>query len=769
MNISQVLDSIKESPRYAKCITAWHVLPAKAGEYADFPDWVELSLVDAFMKKGIKRLYSHQAEAINAINQGKSIVVVTPTASGKTLCYNLPVLDSILKSPESRALYLFPTKALSQDQVAELTEVINILDADIKTYTYDGDTPPNARKIIRSAGHIVVTNPDMLHSGILPHHTKWIKLFENLKYVVIDEIHQYTGVFGSHFTNVIRRLKRICRFYGSSPQFICCSATIANPKELAERLTELEVELIDNNGAPQGEKHLILYNPPVVNKQLGIRRSSLLEAEQLAELFIANEIQTIVFARTRLAAELLVTYLKSSANRYHKPVDSIRGYRGGYLPNQRRKIEVELRSGQILGVVSTTALELGIDIGRLDACIIAGYPNSVSSTWQQLGRAGRRQGTSVGILVASSSPLDQFMVSHPEYFLRKPPEHGLVNPDNLFILVSHLKCAAFELPFEVGEEFGPSTTEEILNFLVEEKILRFVNNRYFWMSESFPAEEISLRSASTDNVVIIDITEQHQPRVIGEVDLFSAVTTVHQDAIYLHESRQYHVDKFDYAEKKAYVKEVNVDYYTDAELAVELRVLDEIRKAEAVKCHKSHGEVMVTARPTIFKKIKLYTHENLGWGYIHLPESEMHTTAFWLSLDFGMDNAFTIQELQGGLLGVANLFANIAPMYLMCNPTDIGMAVQVRSPFTGLPTIFFYDRYPGGIGLSEKMYGVYDELILNSYEVVQNCQCEAGCPSCVGPASETGEKGKHIALHILNILKAELDKDNDDDIDDNEL
>jgi DEAD/DEAH box helicase domain-containing protein len=758
VNLSQVLDSIEESPRYKKCITAWHVLPKKDGQYREFPDWLDPRMIDAFGKRGIDKLYTHQADALQYVSQGKSIVVVTPTASGKTLCYNLPVLNSILKASSSRALYLFPTKALSQDQVSELLEIITILDVDIKTYTYDGDTPQTARKAIRSAGHIVVTNPDMLHTGVLPHHTKWIKLFENLKYVIIDEIHQYTGVFGSHVANVIRRLRRICEFYGSSPQFICCSATIANPKELAERLTGLRVELVDNNGAPQGEKHLILYNPPVVNKQLGIRSSSLLEAQRLAGTFIANGIQTIVFARTRLATELLVTYLKKSARRYRKPVNSIRGYRGGYLPGERREIETDLRSGQVLGVVSTTALELGIDIGRLDACIIAGYPGSISSTWQQLGRAGRRLGPSVGIMVASSSPLDQFMVLHPEYFLEKLPEHGLINPDNLFILISHLKCAAFELPFETGESFGPSTTVEILNFLVEERILRYVNDRYFWMSEAFPAEEVSLRSASTENVVIIDVTKQYEPRVIGEIDRFSAVTTVHQDAIYLHESVQYHVDRFDYDEKKAYVKEVDVDYYTDAEMAVEIKVLDEFRKAETTKSQKSYGEVMVTAIPTIFKKVKLHTHENLGWGHIHLPESEMHTTAFWLSLDSEMDKTFTVQELQDGLVGITNLFASVAPIYLMCNPTDIGVVSQVRSPFTGLPTIFCYDRYPGGIGLSEKLYGVYDELILNSHEVVQRCECESGCPSCVGPTNEIGESGKAVALHILHLLTADADK-----------
>lgn len=561
MNLEQMLDYFRASKKMTDNITSWVELPEREAVYEEFPDFIDVRIKSALERRGVHRLYSHQASAIKAVNEGSSVVVVTPTASGKTMCYNVPVLNSILKDEESRAIFLFPTKALSQDQTSELHELITEAGVDVKTFTYDGDTPQSARKAIRQAGHIVVTNPDMLHSGILPHHTKWTKLFENLKYIVIDEVHHYRGVFGSHLANTLRRLKRICDFYGSKPQFICCSATIANPAELASRITGADVKLIDNNGAPSGKKHIIFYNPPLVNKELGIRRSSLLEAEGLAESLIRNGVQTIVFTRSRLNVEVLVTYLKDI---YHKSRDGdkrVRGYRGGYLPNLRREIEKGLRDGSITGVVSTNALELGIDIGALEACIICGYPGTIASTWQQAGRAGRRSGVSAAFMVANSSPLDQYIVNNPDYFFGKSPENGLINPDNLVILYNHMKCAAFELPFEDGEKFGVETTEEILSFMEEARLVRHVGKRWHWMSDVFPADEISLRSASNENFIIIDISDPKHT-VIGETDRFSAPMLLHEEAIYIHEGIQYQVERLDFDDKKAYVRRVNVDYYT---------------------------------------------------------------------------------------------------------------------------------------------------------------------------------------------------------------
>ncbi|AYO30933.1 DEAD/DEAH box helicase [Biomaibacter acetigenes] len=747
MNLEQVLDYIKTSERIMQNVTRWEIIPPKPGEYEDFPAYLDKKLVSVLNKKGIYRLYSHQRQALDEVAAGHNVVVVTPTASGKTLCYNLPVLNELLRDKNARAIYLFPTKALSQDQVSELMGMVDAMGEDIKTFTYDGDTPTSARVAIRKDGHIVVTNPDMLHTGILPHHTKWMKLFSNLKFVVIDEVHTYRGVFGSHTANVLRRLERICRFYGSDPIFICSSATIANPRELAEKLTGKSMVLINKNGAPSGRKNLIFYNPPVVNRQLGIRRSSILESKTLALIFLKNRIQTITFARSRLAVEVLLTYLKEEMKKIPGGAKTVRGYRGGYLPKERREIEKGLRDGNILGVVSTNALELGIDIGNLDVSIITGYPGSISSTWQQVGRAGRRAASSASILVASSSPLDQFIINHPDYFFESSPENGLINPDNLYILVSHIKCAAFELPFEDGETFGNQRIDEILAFLEGERILRHVGGRWHWMAESFPADEISLRSASPENFVVVDITEG--ATVIGEVDRASAPMMIHEEAIYIHGGQQYQVEKLDYEEKKAYVRKVDVDYYTDANLAVEIKVLEEFKQESGGNFQKHMGEVMVTSLATMFKKIKFFTHENVGSGPIHLPPEEMHTTAFWISIPEDI-TGLSKEELESGLLGLCNVMANLAPLYLMCDPRDIRGVVQIRSPFTMKPTIYIYDNYPGGVGFSEKLYDMDEMLLRAARQVIMECSCENGCPSCVGPYEEVGPGSKNFALKIIN-------------------
>ena len=743
MNLEQMVSYLKSKGKYNNNITHWEEIPPKEADYVDFPDNIDPRLLRVLRNKGLKKLYSHQAESIEIITNDDNLIVVTPTASGKTLCYNLPVLDQILKDKTSRALYLFPTKALSQDQLAELYDLIERLDEDIKTYTYDGDTPVNARKSIRRAGHIVITNPDMLHTGILPHHTKWIKLFENLDYVIIDEIHNYRGVFGSHVANVIRRLKRICKFYGSDPQFIAASATIANPKSFASKLLDSEVKLVDENGAPRGPKDIVFYNPPVVNRQLGIRRSYVLEARKLARIFLENQIKSIIFTRSRLRTEILLSYLQDElGNR------DIRGYRGGYLPGERREIEKGLRKGDITGVVSTNALELGIDIGELDVCIMAGYPGTIASTWQQAGRAGRRRTRSLALMVASSSPLDQYIINNPDYFFEKPVESALINPNNLLILMSHIKCAAFELPFEDGEDFGVETTQEILSYLEEERVLRHKGGRWHWMAERYPAEDISLRSASSDDFAVVDRTNQPDVQVIGKVDHFSALTTIHEKAIYLHGGKQYQVEELDYENQKAYVRQVDVNYYTDANLAVDLRVLDQFDKKEEQEIEIEHGEVVVTAKATMFKKVKFNTHENVGYGDINLPEIDMHTTSYWFSYPEKMVGRMGKKGIESGLLGLANLLENIAPLPLMCDPGDIRASTQVRSPYTGKPTIFVYDSYPGGLGLSEKLYRIHLDLIKRAEQHLLNCPCEEGCPACVGPVTEVGVDGKENA-HIL--------------------
>jgi DEAD/DEAH box helicase domain-containing protein len=639
------------------------------------------------------------------------------------------------------------------------------MDFDIKTFTFDGDTPASARKAIRSSGHIVVTNPDMLHQGILPHHTKWVKLFENLRFIVIDELHNYRGVYGSHLANVLRRLKRICKFYGSDPQFVCCSATIANPKELAEQITEKPMTLVARNGAPGGEKHFILYNPPVVNRELGIRRSYIKEARAICKRFLLNDIQTIVFARSRLRVELLVTYLKTVMRKARKSAHLIRGYRGGYLPTERRAIERGLRQGEILGVVSTNALELGIDIGQLQVAVMAGYPGTIASAWQQAGRAGRRIDTSAAILIGSSAPMDQYVVNNPDYFLEKAPESGVIDADNLVILLDHIKCAAFELPFDQNEKFGVETTREILEYLVENGVLHFVqgtsggenggSGKFHWMTDAYPAESVSLRSATPDNVVIIDTTTEEN--VIGEVNLLDAPIMLHDDAIYIHESKQFHVDKLDWDRQKAYVHQVDVDYYTDAHTDTSLRVLDVIEE-EAIPCgKKGFGEVNAHWQTTKYKKLKFETHENIGFGKVELPELEMHTTSCWWEFDPDVADKLDISEanLGDGLKALANALGIVATVFLMCDPKDVRSVPMVRAPGTQRPTIYIYDNHAGGVGFSQKLFHLHDELQKAALHLIEHCECEAGCPSCVGPVLEVGEKGKESALALLQTIRSE--------------
>lgn len=749
-NLPEIMKELISEVQYKENIVHWHTIEEKEAKTAELPDDIHPSLKDALLKRGITRLYTHQKTSYQTAMKGQSLVAVTPTASGKTLCYNLPVLQTIVNDPNARALYMFPTKALAQDQKSEINEIIQESGLDINSYTYDGDTPANIRQKVRRAGHVVITNPDMLHSAILPHHTKWVSLFENLKYVVIDELHIYRGVFGSHVANVIRRLRRICRFYGSDPIFICTSATIANPLELAEKLTEKPVKLVDNNGAPSGKKHFVFYNPPIVNKPLNIRRSATLEARKLAGELLKNKIQTIVFARSRVRVEILLSYLQELVKHKLGP-KAIRGYRGGYLPTERREIEKGLRSGDIYGVVSTNALELGVDIGQLQVCVMTGYPGTIASSWQQAGRAGRRHGESLVIMVASSSPLDQYVIQNPDYFFNKSPETARINPDNLIILVDHIKCAAYELPFNVEERFGTFETEEVLEYLAEERVLYQNGDKFYWMNDSFPAHNISLRSASQENVVIIDQSDVANVKVIGEMDRFSAMTLLHEEAIYLHQGTQFQVEMLDWEEKKAFVREVDVDYFTDANLAVELKVLEQDKSRISSIGEIGFGDVSVVAMATIFKKIKFETHENIGSGPITLPEEELHTTSTWLSLK-EESLKFKQDRLEQGLIGTAHALKHIVPLFVMCDPLDVHVVPQVKAAHNEKPTIFFYDRYPGGVGLSEKIFGGVEHIMHETMEMVSRCSCEHGCPSCIG-TDTSSETAKKDVLRILASFK----------------
>ncbi len=754
MNLDQLVTRLRGDSSFMDNVTHWRTMPASEGKYADFPDSMDERLKAVLRKRGIYRLYTHQAASFEAARSGRDFVVVTPTASGKTMCYNLPVVSSILENESSRALYLFPTKALSADQVSGLYSLIEALNVDIKAYTYDGDTQGAARKAIRQAGHIVVTNPDMLHANILPGHTKWVKLFENLRYIVIDEIHTYRGIFGSHLANVLRRLLRLCEFYGSKPQFILCSATIANPVELAEQLTGRSITAVDNNGAPMGERHFVFYNPPVVNRQLGIRRSAITETRRVAEELLSNAVPTIVFMRSRLQVEVLTKQLKQCVCDPYGFSGRVRGYRGGYLASERREIERGLRAGEVDMVISTNALELGVDIGSLSACVLCGYPGTIASTWQQAGRAGRRKDTSLTIMIATSTALDQYIIEHPDYFFEASPENALVQPDNLYVLTSHIKCSAYELPFQEGECFGNvKDTEQFLEYLTENNILRHLDGKYYWMEEVLPSGEISLRSATSENYLIIDITDPAHHRVIGEMDRFTVPMLLHDNAIYMHEARQYQVEKLDYDACRAYIRAVDVDYYTDADMNVSLHILDDLEQKEQPNgVGLTLGELRVSSIVKIFKKMKIDTHETLGFGQVRLPQTDMHTVGMWWTIPDRIAGRYSNDELQGALLGVSHLLSIVAPLYLMCSPRDVNIVYQVKAPITDKPTVFLYDAYPGGVGLSEKAYQMQEMLLDEALKLVRACGCENGCPSCVGPIAEVGENGKLNARVVLKEL-----------------
>jgi len=776
--VHNILGSLVARYRQEEVLTTIRQIPAREAKFRPMPVWVTSALAEAYQAKGIRELYSHQAATAELVREGKNVVVVTPTASGKTLCYNLPVLNAVLEKPDTRTLYLFPTKALAQDQLAELQDLGKRLDDSFGVFTYDGDTPSDARKAIRERGHIVLTNPDMLHTGILPHHTKWMRLFENLRYIVLDELHTYCGVFGSHLANVLRRLKRIAKFYGSDPQFICCSATIANPGELASRLIEKKVEVVEENGAPAGEKLFVFYNPPMINRNLGIRRSYINEATRVAKEILGRRLQTIIFANSRLHTEVMLTYLQQANPPKPGLPEPVRGYRGGYLPGERREIERGLRDGRILGVVATNALELGIDVGSLDACVMAGYPGSIASTWQRAGRAGRRSGSSCAVFVASSAPLDQFIVQHPDYFFGSSPEHAHIQPDNLEILVNHLKCAAFELPISPDERFGSVDLPELCEQLGDAGFLHQSGGDWHWIDEAYPADTVSLRSVTSDNFVVIDTTgeDRGKPEVIGEVDFSSALTTVHPKAIYIHQGQQYHVEHLDFDKRKAYVKPVNVDYFTDAIRYTQVRVLEvaqeETNSGPAVR---AHGDVLVRSQVVGFKKIKFFTNENVGSGKLELPENEMHTTSFWLTLGHSLlaELPFSLSERQSGIFGLLYALGSMATLLMMCDRRDLGTAVGERPPsaaseinwedFAGPanasevkeffePNLYIYDAYPGGIGFSQPLYRACDVLLSRTMELISACPCENGCPSCIGPTAEHSERTKKVALEILRRL-----------------
>jgi DEAD/DEAH box helicase domain-containing protein len=764
--------------------------PALAARWADLPVGLDPRLQAALHARGIRRLYEHQRRAYDLARAGRHLVVATPTASGKTLCYNLPVLDACLKEG-TKALYLFPTKALAQDQVAELSELNRAALLGVRAYTFDGDTPGDARKAVRTRGDIVVSNPDMLHQAILPHHTKWAQFFEGLRFVVVDELHSYRGVFGSHVANVFRRLRRICRFYGASPTFLFTSATIGNPAELAGRLCGEAVTAITESGAPQGERHLLLWNPPVIDPDLGIRASARSQTTRIARLSAKLGLKAICFARSRLMVEVITKYLKDCFDRDPRRPPRVLAYRGGYLPSERRAAEQAMRAGRVDLVVSTSALELGVDIGSLDVAILNGYPGTVAATWQRLGRAGRRERPSLGVLVATSDPLDQYLMRHPDFFFGASPEQALIHPDQLLILLDHVRCAAFELPFRDGETFGGEDLGEMLGLLRDEGLLQHQGDRWFWVADSYPANKVSLRSVAEGNFVVIDVTGGAQT-IIAEVDYTSAPGTLYVGAIYMIQSQPYQVERLDWPGRKAFVTRTRADYYTDAIDYTRLKILDRFEGrgsgaegATPATGAVAHGEVHLVRRYPGYKKIRYYSHDNIGYGPIDLPDQELHTTALWWQADpEALDSALPDrQQAIEGFLGAAYAVHHVAALRAMAEIRDLGRAVgdgqgtwfavarvdgrgQLRGPDNAPvepgqigrfePTLFLYDNYPGGIGLSAPLYDAADRLVRDALDLVSACTCAAGCPACVGPAlpgdAERPITPRTAALLVLGLL-----------------
>jgi DEAD/DEAH box helicase domain-containing protein len=781
--VDAVVEDWLESRIVKPCLTADETVPGREPKTAPLPPGLPSQLAFALRGRGVSELYEHQARAFTAARdpRTRALVVATPTASGKSYCFHLPVLSRMIENRDARALYLYPTKALARDQEAGLREIMRasgLGPGGPGAVVYDGDTPGDARRAARERTGIVLTNPDMLHAGILPHHTAWARTFQNLAYVVVDELHTYKGVFGSHVANVLRRLMRVAKFHGSNPVLIGATATIGNPREHAARIFGIddtapgakhELVAITENGAPQGERRVFMFNPPVVNAELGIRASYVKQAVMLATDLVRAHVPTIVFGQSRNNVEVMLRYLR---DKVAPDIDASRimGYRGGYLPEQRREIERKLRAGEVLCVVATNALELGIDIGGLDAVICAGYPGSVAATWQRFGRAGRRGERSICVLVTSSAPLDQFLAREPEYLLGAPVEEARIDADNPEIVIQHLKCGAFELPFRRGEEYGTLDKDETsaaLEFLVAHKVLHESNDTFHWAADAYPANNVSLRSIGWDNVVIIDA---ERDLTIAEIDWRGAHTMVHEQAIYQHDGECWQVEKFDYENHKAFVRKVKPDYWTDAMTYTTVSVLEEFGTGPAAVIDPPHpepwptgwGEVSVVDKVVGYKKIKFYTHENAGYGDVRLPEMQMHTTSFWLTVP----ESVCTQIPQGraaaidGLRGAGIALETVATLALMCDPRDLGCTLgdtaldeakdnggetaadappvvprKIRGgPAPGYsPTLFIYEHTPGGIGLAERIFEQREVLIARALRLVEGCPCDFGCPACVGP------------------------------------
>jgi len=853
MTVNNFLNAISREPTLLENIAAKQTIPSRSADFQPIPTYIHSEILRALKIQGIVQLFSHQLRALEELHDGKNIIIVTGTASGKSLCYNLPIINNLLENPDSRSLLIFPTEALSQDQFHSVSKfLISVSEGEPRQYpaitheeekrfsvaVYDGDTPSPHRKQIRKTARLIFTNPDMLHMGILPHHTSWVDFFRNLRYVVIDEVHIYRGVFGSHLANVLRRLNRVLSFYQTHPQFILTSATIANPGEFAEKLVEKKFIVIDKDGSHRGPQEFMLYNPPLINPNLGLRKSTLLESVRLADVLFTYNLQTIIFCRSRPSVELLLSYLLSSYPDANSENKKIRGYRSGYLPVDRRIIENDLRSGKLKTVIATNALELGIDIGGVDATIMVGYPGTIASTRQQSGRAGRGLLPSLAILMLTSDPIDQFLAHHPNYLFDKNPEAALINPDNILILLDHFRCALFELPFDTKGEFGnldQQTIIELLDVLVERGEAYFSKGRCFYLSDKYPAQSVSLRNSSSDQVSlqVINASDTSQTQTIGQVDYPSSFWMVHPGAVYLHEAQTFIVKELDFEKKVCLLNQVNVDYFTKPRRDTKIQILEIETQSEESVFIKGYGEILVTTQVVGFRKIRWFTNEQVSIEELDLPPSELQTTGFWISLidrcveelrqngvwnndpniygpnwehqknSARVRDNFTCQvcgipegkrkhdvhhitpfkmfdsfmkanelenlttlcprchqqvesnvRIRSGMAGLAYLFGQLAPLFLMCDVKDIGVHSDPKADFLDyLPSVVIYEEFTGGLGFSSYLYDILDELVENAHALIQACQCKDGCPSCVGPGGENGSGSKLETLAILDLMR----------------
>ncbi|MCK6536546.1 MAG: DEAD/DEAH box helicase [Polyangiaceae bacterium] len=785
LGVDAVVSGWLASGAVRRCLAAERLIGESSGAGAPIPADLAPGLRHALAARGIRELYTHQAEAIAAARAARHVVVATPTASGKSLCFHLPVLEALAEEPTASALFLYPTKALSRDQEHSLRELIAEAGLDLPATVYDGDTPGDARRVARERCRVLLTNPDMLHAGVLPNHARWAGFFQGLRYVVLDELHTYRGVFGSHMAHVIARLRRIARFHGSEPTFVTATATIGNPREHAARLIGVapdDVALVDRSGAPRASRHFFLYNPPIVNEELGIRKSSLKQAVSLTADLVRAKVPTLVFGPSRNSVEVMLKYLRAEVGDVAGP-NAIMAYRGGYLPETRRAVEAGLRNGEILCVVATNALELGIDIGDLDAVVCVGYPGSVAATWQRFGRAGRRGTTSIALMVCSSDALDQYLARDPDYLLGSGAEEARIDPGNTEVLIQHLKCAAFEAPFRItgagnrparpeaahGERYltlDSGETRQALEYLSSHGLVHEAGGAFHWSGEAFPANNVSLRNIGWDNFVIIDVATD---KSIAELDWRAAHTMLHEQAIYQHDAEQFQVERLDYDNHKAFVRKVAPDYFTTALTYRTVAVIEEHESRPFGRARIGAGDVKVEEKVTGYKKIKFFTHENAGYGDVHLPEMQLHTTAFWLTLPEALVDSLgePRASVVDGLRGVGRALETVSTLCLMCDPRDIGQTLgdgsapgddraPGRDPFSGRtggfdPTIFLFDTLPGGVGLAPRIYQRVGDLLSRARALIERCDCDAGCPACVGPTEEQGSR-KGVAVRILEGL-----------------